>query len=90
MTTALNPTFDWYINRLAELGLPTVLTVQAVLILAIWCGLGIAIRRHEQRSEDRAETRSADYLTRVAENYANHESARAAVDNDHQPRKETP
>lgn len=88
MTTALGTVANWYANQLSELGLLAVLNIQAAAIVALICGTGAALKARNRRRADRATTQAAQDGIRVAENYANYDSVRQAVDTNYQPRKE--
>lgn len=88
MTAALGTVANWWTDRVAEFGLGTVLAVQAAACLAVICGTGWALTARDRSRTRRATAQAAQDGIRVAENYANHQAVREAVDTHDQPRKE--
>ncbi|WP_405964787.1 hypothetical protein OG713_34625 [Streptomyces sp. NBC_00723] len=87
MTAALGAVANWYTDQLANWGWLPTLSALAAACVAGWCGLGAALNARDRR---RAAVQAAQDGVRVAENYANHDSVREAVDGQLPARKETP
>ena len=87
MTAALGTVANWWTNQAAEFGLTSALTLYAIAATGLICGIRVALKARARRHAAAQATQDG---MRVAENYANHESVRAAVDADYQPRKEKP
>jgi hypothetical protein len=85
MTAALGTVANWWTNQVVEFGLTSALALHTIAVTGLICGIRAALKARARR---RATAQATQDGVRVAENYANHQAVREAVDADHQPRKE--